>query len=66
MFRNMYMYRNIIYLNNYHLSLSFKVGGLKPLLDIKNNALIGCKSNMGGCNSANSMAVTPKAQISHN
>jgi hypothetical protein len=33
---------------NNHLSLSFKVGGLKPLLDIKNKALIGCKSNIGG------------------
>jgi hypothetical protein len=25
----------------YHLSLSFNVGGLKPLLDIRNSALIG-------------------------
>lgn len=57
---------NINIINNYHLSLSFKVGGLKPLLDIKNNALIGCKSNIGGCNSANSIDVIPTAQISHN
>lgn len=38
-----------------HLSLSLSVGGLKPLFDIKNNARIGCKSNIGGCNSASSV-----------
>lgn len=27
--------------------------------------LIGCRSNMGGCSSASSMAVMPTAQISH-
>ncbi len=27
--------------------------------------LIGCRSNMGGCFSANSMAVIPTAQMSH-
>ena len=47
-----------------HLFLSFKVGGLYPDFDIKNKALIGCKSNIGGCSSANSMAVIPTAQIS--
>lgn len=38
-----------------HFSFSFSVGGLKPLFDIRNSARIGCKSNMGGCNSANSV-----------
>ena len=47
-----------------HLFLSFKVGGLYPDFDIRNKALIGCKSNIGGCSSANSMAVIPTAQIS--
>lgn len=47
-----------------HLSRSFNVGGLKPDLDMRKRALIGCKSNIGGCNSANSIAVIPQAQIS--
>lgn len=48
-----------------HLSRSFNVGGLKPDLDMRNRARIGCRSNIGGCNSANSIAVIPHAQISH-
>lgn len=63
----MYVLKIILvnYIIVYHLSLSLSVGGLKPLFDIKNNALIGCRSNMGGCSSANSIAVIPHAQISH-
>lgn len=60
------VYCTKIPLGTYHLSLSFNVGGLKPLFDIRNNARIGCKSNIGGCSSASSMAVIPIAQISHN
>lgn len=48
----------------YHFSLSLRVGGLNPLFDMRNRALMGCKSNMGGCSSANSIAVIPMAQIS--
>lgn len=47
-----------------HLSRSFNVGGLKLDLDMRKSALIGCKSNIGGCSSANSIAVIPHAQIS--
>ncbi len=48
-----------------HFSLSLSVGGLKPLFDIMNKARIGWRLKLGGCNSANSIAVIPTAQISH-
>lgn len=47
-----------------HLVLSFSVGGLYPLFDMRKRARMGCRSNMGGCSSANSMAVMPTAQMS--
>lgn len=53
-------------LNSYHLSLSFNVGGLNPLFDMRNSALMGWRSNIGGCSSASSMAVMPTAHMSHN
>lgn len=48
-----------------HLFFSLRIGGLNPLFDIRKRARIGCKSNMGGCNSASSIAVIPTAQMSH-
>ena len=35
------------------------------ILQVPRTDLIGCKSNMGGCSSASSMAVIPTAQRSH-
>lgn len=46
-----------------HRSFSLRVGGLKPLFDIRKSARMGCRSNIGGWSSASSKTQTTRTLI---
>lgn len=62
---NLILCRLHLHINFIYLCLSFSFGGWKLDLDMRNRALIGWRSNIGGFSSANSIAVMPTAQTSH-